>query len=310
MIKHRFVCFFVSLFVRLVDIVWATFGFGPRVKCVVLNYHGVKAEERRRFSEQMDALLRLAKPIPADAKVLPAESGNYAVVTFDDALEGVLDNAIPELETRQIPATIFVVVETIGKYAEWKDMGAADAAGQKSMSLEQLKALPPELITLGSHSMTHPLLSSVCPQELREEVLGSRTRLEELLSRNIHLFSCPYGVCDSRTVESCREAGYARVFTGLADLALLEPNEFVTGRVRTTLQDTQLEFRLKLQGAYRWLPAVIHWKSKLKSVFHKQNKLSGTPITATNRKTSKELSVAHPGQSKYSRTSLNADGKH
>lgn len=272
MIKHRLICFFVSLLVRVFDLVRASLGRRPRGKCIVLNYHGVKPDERRIFAEQMELVKRLAKPLRADTASLPEESGNYVVVTFDDALEGVLDNALPELASRGIPATIFVVTETIGKPANWQDMGPSDAAGHKSMTLAQLKSLPIELITIGSHSMTHPLLSSIDREQLWREVKGSREKLETLLQRRIDLFSCPYGVCDIQTIVCCREAGYKRVFTGLAGLAIAEPNEFVTGRVRTTLQDTKLEFRLKLHGAYRWLPRVISWKRSVLQRIHGASK--------------------------------------
>jgi len=253
-------CFVVSLFVRLIDVIRALLGQGPRIRCVVLNYHTVKPAERQRFADQMDLLVRVAKPIRADVKQLPDKQGNYVVVTFDDGLEGVLDHALPELEKRAIPATIFIVTETMGEYAKWDDMGAADAVGQKAMSLQQLQLLPAELITIGSHSMTHPFLPSISKDEIRQEVLGSRTKLEQLLKREVRLFSCPYGVFNSVVVESCREAGYERVFTGLATMAFSEPNEFVTGRVRTTVSDWPIEFRLKLAGAYRWLPTAIAWK--------------------------------------------------
>jgi len=266
MIKHRFTCFVVSLFVRLADVIRALLGWGPRARCVVLNYHSVKPGERQRFAEQMDLLVRVSKPIRADAKQLPDDRGNYAVVTFDDALEGVFDNALPEMEKRGIPATIFVVTESIGKGANWKDMGPADAVGHKAMSLEQIQRLPVELITIGSHSMTHPYLPSLGKDQLRQELLGSRVKLEQLLKREVRLFSCPYGVFNSAVVECCRETGYERVFTGLPTLAFTEAHEFVTGRVRTTMNDWPIELRLKLLGAYRWLPKAIAWKRSIASL--------------------------------------------
>ena len=83
------------------------------------------------------------------------------------------------------------------------------------------------------------------------------------MSREIRLFSFPYGAENDRLVDLCREAGYERVFTILPRLALLDPQEYVTGRVVVDPTDWPLEFRLKLLGAYRWLPRAFAWKRKL-----------------------------------------------
>lgn len=262
MIKHRFICLIVSLFVRLFDVIKGAHG-RAKATCVVLNYHSVRPHERGRFADQMDVLLRFSTPIPADAVELPGRPGNYAVLTFDDALEGVFYNALPELEKRGIPATIFVVADAVGKKAKWKDMGAGDAVGETGMSLEQLKSLPADLITVGSHSMTHPNLTRLDKSALIWELRESRDRLERMLSREVKLFSCPYGLCDTGVVKACKDVGYSRVFTGLPHIALAARAEFVTGRVRTTMEDTKLELYLKLKGAYRWLPEVISWKRRL-----------------------------------------------
>ena len=61
----------------------------------------------------------------------------------------------------------------------------------------------------------------------------------------------------------CREAGYEGLFAILPELAFTDPQEFVTGRVGVNPSDWALEFRLKILGAYRWLPIVFSWKRKL-----------------------------------------------
>jgi peptidoglycan/xylan/chitin deacetylase (PgdA/CDA1 family) len=267
MLKHPIICLLISLCVRAFDVVRGLLGLQASRTCVVLFYHSVRTKERVSFAKQMDLLVRRAKPIRADVSRLPEEPGNYVAVTFDDGLECVCENALPELEKRGIPTTIFIVTGTLGRGADWKDMGAADAAGQRVMSVEQLRRLSSELVAIGSHSVNHPFLPSLGKDELRQELQSSRSILELILKRDIRLFSCPYGGFDSTVVESCREAGYERVFTALPVVAFSQPNEFVTGRVRTTASDWPLEFRLKLAGAYRWLPAAIACKRALISVF-------------------------------------------
>ena len=128
------------------------------------------------------------------------------------------------------------------------------------MSLEQIRSLPENLITIGSHTMTHPFLPSINLDEAKREIALSLVTLEAQLHRRIVLFSFPYGGFNQKLVEICHEAGYRRVFSTLPYFAFKEPNEFVIGRVRVDPTDWPLEFRLKLAGAYRWLP----WAFELK----------------------------------------------
>ncbi|HEV2395325.1 MAG TPA: hypothetical protein VGS27_00100, partial [Candidatus Sulfotelmatobacter sp.] len=70
---------------------------------------------------------------------------------------------------------------------------------------------------------------------------------------------------NQRLLDICRATGYRRVFTILPRLAFSSPQEFATGRVAVDPTDWPLEFRLKLLGAYQWLPYGISAKRKLAS---------------------------------------------
>jgi hypothetical protein len=53
------------------------------------------------------------------------------------------------------------------------------------------------------------------------------------------------------------------VFTALPQWKISNASEFVTGRVRVDPTDWRLEFRLKLLGAYRWLPMAVEMKRRI-----------------------------------------------
>ena len=108
--------------------------------------------------------------------------------------------------------------------------------------------------------MSHPFLPSIDLDKAADEIALSRKTLEEKLNRKVLLFSFPFGGFNEKHVEFCRQAGYARIFSTLPQLASLNPHEFLTGRVRVDPTDWPIEFKLKLAGAYRWLP----WAFKLK----------------------------------------------
>jgi peptidoglycan/xylan/chitin deacetylase (PgdA/CDA1 family) len=246
----------ISLLVRVCDIFVASalrfLGWCPRPGCVVIYYHAIDASQRPRFARQMDDLLRLAKPIPADLSDVPDFSAHYCAVTFDDGFVSVLENALPELELRNIPATFFIPTGSLGGSPTWVQ-AASPARLQRVLSAEQLAGLKDHrLLAIGSHSISHPNFLKLDVAQARFELQQSKAQLEAILGRKITLFSFPHGACDSQAVALARAAGYNRVFTINPSNAFTSADGFVLGRVLVDPADWPLEFRLKLLGAYRW----------------------------------------------------------
>lgn len=227
---------------------------------VILYYHAVPAEHRSLFARQMDILTRLTEPVKLDVHSALDEGVRYSAVTFDDGLQSILENAIPELRKRNIPATLFITSGSLGRAPEWWPELSQDESNDSVVSAEQLQQLPKDLVTVGSHTITHPMLPYLSEQEAKRELLGSRIELEQLLKCKITLFSFPFGAFNNDLVQWAREAGYERVFTSQPTLAFPNSKQFVTGRVPADPTDLPLEFRLKLLGAYRWLPYAIIFK--------------------------------------------------
>lgn len=253
----------ISLAVRGCDIGRANLlrlaGRKPPSSCVVLYYHAVGAAQRERFARQMDELLRLSQPIRADARG-PLDGGrHYCAVTFDDGFVSVVENALPELERRRIPATMFVPTGSLGGRPSWIKDPASPANREMVVSAAQLVALNGrELVTIGSHSVSHPDLRKLREAETDWELRQSKADLEAVLDRRVTLFSFPHGACNERITNLVKAAGYERAFTIQTACALTTADEFVSGRVAADPDNSLLEFRLKLLGAYRWL-ARLHW---------------------------------------------------
>jgi len=273
----------VSLCVYLVSVVHQTLlrlsNKVPPGKCVVLYYHSVPRQQRRQFARQMDILLRHARPVSLDGDVILPAGVKSVAVTIDDAFENLLENAVPELRRRRIPATIFAISGALGK----KFGGDSEPTG-RVMSAQQLKNLPQELFTIGSHTVSHPFLPALSREAARRELQESRRQLSELLQRDIRLFSFPFGGCTRLLVNLCREVGYRRVFTTLPRFAFDDPCDYIVGRVRVDPTDWPLEFFLKLAGAYRWLPWAFYVKRRIlcseiaKMLFARFNRPTGITI--------------------------------
>ena len=236
-------------------------GRSPSARFVVLYYHEVPEGARTRFARQMEALTRGTTVVRA-AHTGPLRDGSYVAITFDDAFRSVRTNAVPELLSRGFPATIFVPVDFLGQKPGWE---IRDGVNEEVMTCDELRSLP-ELIELGSHSLSHPHLTRIDSVRLREEVDTSRHKLAELLGSDVSLLAFPYGEYDDRVVDTCSEAGYERVF-GI-DPWPADPagGDFVRGRVPVDLNDSPLMFHLKARGAYGWMIHASALKRRLLSL--------------------------------------------
>lgn len=82
------------------------------------------------------------------------------------------------------------------------------------MNWDELGQLDPRLITIGSHSLTHPILSTLTSAELAVEIVESRRMLENRLQRTVDFFCYPNGSHNSEVVRLVRENYRAAVGTG------------------------------------------------------------------------------------------------
>lgn len=257
----------VSALVRLYDIAASrakrSVGLSREGTWVILYYHSVEDNERQRFSRQMDELTRIA--VPVELSFASMEPGrHYVTVTFDDGFVSVLENAIPELKSRNIPSTVFVPSRCLGLHAPWLTKSEAVLIKDMVMSADQLRAVSKlPLITIGSHCLTHPMLTRVSDEEARKEIVESKAELEAILSRPVEMLSFPHGEFYSNHVRSCFEAGYKRVFSIAPIMLRKQVDDQPIGRIRVDPGDWGPEFRLKILGAYRWLAKASTWKKRI-----------------------------------------------
>lgn len=267
----RVIKLFGGLIVYFVDhiitLVQAVLGKERAGTCVILYYHVVAKEHRKLFGDQLDRIVRCSKPIKTTQLAAMEPGRHHVAITFDDGYRSVLENAIPELEARQVPATIYVPPGCLGKPPAWPDIDEKERATEVIMDINELKAIDGSLITLGSHCLSHANLLRIGEREAREEIAESKRMLEKLLGRRVAELSFPFGAFNDSHVNMAREAGYDRVYSIIPDL-ITEAirGKFVLGRVRVDPDDWPLEFRLKVHGAYRWLPLAFELKRRLRNI--------------------------------------------
>lgn len=81
------------------------------------------------------------------------------------------------------------------------------------LAWDDFPQLDPALITIGSHTLSHPILPTIDDVELHRELHESRAMLEKRLGRTVDLFCYPNGSSDARVREAARQAYRAAVTT-------------------------------------------------------------------------------------------------
>jgi peptidoglycan/xylan/chitin deacetylase (PgdA/CDA1 family) len=94
---------------------------------------------------------------------------------------------------------------TIGKRTAGFSPSREDMARHAPLTWEQLRRMDEGLITIGSHTLTHPILTTLSDDVLQREIADSRSLLEQTLDRNVDFFSYPNGANDARVVDSVRK---------------------------------------------------------------------------------------------------------
>ena len=72
------------------------------------------------------------------------------------------------------------------------------------MSCEDLKNMS-RLVEVGSHSLTHPILTTISDDQLTKEIKDSRTQLELLTGKPIVSFCYPNGIFSPRVIKKVEE---------------------------------------------------------------------------------------------------------
>ena len=190
---------------------------------LILCYHAVSdawddplATPVEHFERQLQALVgRGFRGGSAEEVVRRPGAGRLLHVTFDDAFRSVR-NAVPILERLELPATVFVCTDLAGS---GRPLGVTELQGVKqvdelaTLDWDSLRSLTSDgLIGVGSHTQSHAHLPRLADDDVRRELRGSKTVIEEELGRPCALLAYPYGEHDSRVRDAVRGAGYLAAF--------------------------------------------------------------------------------------------------
>jgi peptidoglycan/xylan/chitin deacetylase (PgdA/CDA1 family) len=238
---------------------------------LVLCYHALSdrwpaalSTTPERFEAQLELLLgRGYRPVTFEQAVTDSAPGRTLAVTFDDAYRSVRELAHPIMQRLGVPGTVFVPTDWAGSPAPmaWDGidgwLGGPHERELLCMGWDELRELAGDGWEVGSHTCSHPRLTTVDDERLRRELGDSRAACAEGMGRPCRSIAYPYGDVDARVSTAARAAGYELGAALPRRLGSKDPLDWP--RVGVYHRDDLRRFKLKVSPALRRVRGSALW---------------------------------------------------
>lgn len=227
----------------------------------ILCYHAVDPDWTGPMSVEPADFARQAAWLAAHRTVLPLEqalgrldrSGRLprgtVALTFDDGFASVREHAFDVLRRHGLPATVFLVAETLtpqGRAVDW--VRTPPAFALRTLTRDQVLEMQDGGVDFQSHSWAHRDLPELDPAACERDLRDSREFLEDLLGRPVTALAYPRGLHDGQVRAAAERAGYRHA------LALPEQPEpvgpYAVARVGVHGGNSLAKLRIKCGRSY------------------------------------------------------------
>ena len=165
------------------------------------------------------------------------------VLTFDDGYADNFEGAFLPIVKHNMKATWFITTDSIGKYAHW--MGPPTRQTQM-LTAEQILNMKNAGMEIGSHTCSHPDLTTLSYQQQLNEMSESKQILESIIDEKITSFAYPYGLHNSYSVNAAIDTGFKQACTVCPGKFSSEKNSLLIRRITVFNHDSVNTFARKL----------------------------------------------------------------
>lgn len=192
-----------------------------------------------------------------------ANMGKAVVITFDDGYRDFIDGAMPALKQCGLSATIFLATERIQD-------SPSRFNGADYLTWSDVRELHREGIRFGSHTVTHPDMRSLGPEQIEYELGYSKEIIEQKLGEAVSSFAYPFAFPEEDRdftrflLDALENQGFQNGVTTVLGRASRKHCPYFLPRLPANSWDDDDLFRAKMEGGYDWL----HWVQWLHKVVH------------------------------------------
>jgi GT2 family glycosyltransferase/peptidoglycan/xylan/chitin deacetylase (PgdA/CDA1 family) len=213
----------------------------------------ISPDRFRRFISWLD-LMHFSHVSPERWLTGELEERNV-LLTFDDAYDDLYTELMPQVVLKKLRPLVFVVVDRIGQTNVWDKNQAV--RNRRLLTLAQMREMQRAGVVFGSHSLTHPMLTSLSDAELQQEVCESKQKLEDLLGAPVDWFAYPYGDLDRRVRAAVLAAGYRAAVTTNGGFNRWQ-DPLALNRLEIDDRDWLMDFALKLATGRNYRRGILN----------------------------------------------------
>lgn len=167
-------------------------------------------------------------------------------IAFDDGWESSYENGLPILNEYDFKASFYILSNFFDDI--------------QYMSVAQVKSLQAQGHHIGSHTVSHPHLTELSPEDMRLEVTGSQKQLEAKLGP-IKDFASPYGDFDDDVLNEIKQAytSHRTVAVGINTFENFDQYRLKSPNITVTATDDEIKNLLTTAKEHNgWLILTYH----------------------------------------------------
>ncbi len=120
---------------------------------------------------------------------------------------------------------------------------------------------------IGSHTLTHPILTNIPIREAENEIKNSKTYLEDLVGDNINMLSYPYGIYNTSIKRIVQSSGYIAARTTIPGCLNFPKDPFEWKVTQyTAFYSPVVDYRVIRRYALQ-LNTLFNWEIRAKRLF-------------------------------------------
>jgi peptidoglycan/xylan/chitin deacetylase (PgdA/CDA1 family) len=195
-----------------------------------------------------DQLLRIL------CKDIPCPRG-AVWISLDDGWKDNLNNVIPVATHNDIPITIFIYTGAIESGSFWWRIKRASSLPNEALTEDDIKRIATLYqVTLGAHTVTHPVLPECPEKRVVDEIRNSQKKLEDWTGKPVITFAYPKGRYDGRERKYLEQLSFSLAVTTASGFGTPDTDHYLFPRNIVMDDGTFLENLCHVLGI--WEPIV------------------------------------------------------
>jgi len=176
---------------------------------------GYLGSSRAFWWDELDRVLLMPEYVPAQIRV-QVNGREWTWPTQEPGQRWLVCDALHRLMRVSNSQERENVLDSLIQWSGLEKDGWADCRPMTPTELVQLTS--DGLLTLGAHTVSHPVLSALSAEDQQAEILRNLQQLEALVGKKVDTFAYPYGTVDEfdeASVEIVRTAGFLAACTAI-----------------------------------------------------------------------------------------------